>query len=48
MELFSKYGTVTSVIVSREENNASKGFGFVCFENTEDATEAVKVLNGSD
>jgi len=49
MELFSKFGTVTSVVVSREEeNNASKGFGFVCFENTEDATEAVKNLHGND
>jgi len=49
MELFSKFGTVTSVVVTREEEtNASKGFGFVCFENTEDATEAVKNLHGND
>jgi len=46
--LFSKYGIVTSVIVQREENNDSKGFGFVCFENAEEASEAVKNLHGSD
>jgi len=46
--LFGKYGTVTSVVVSREDNNSSKGFGFVCFENAEDAAEAVKHLHGSD
>jgi len=35
-------------VVSREDNNSSKGFGFVCFENTDDAINAVKNLNGID
>jgi len=48
MELFGKYGSITSVVVTREENNDSKGFGFVCFENTDDAAEAVKHLHGSE
>jgi len=47
-ELFSKYGSITSAVVTREENNSSKGFGFVCFENTDDAAEAVKHLHGSE
>lgn len=47
-ELFNKFGVITSAAVSREEDNSSKGFGFVGFENDEDAAEAVNQLNGTE
>lgn len=30
-DIFSKYGVISSVALMRDENNKSKGFGFVCF-----------------
>ncbi|CAG9835568.1 unnamed protein product [Diabrotica balteata] len=42
---FSSYGTITSAKVMRE-NGRSKGFGFVCFTSTEEATKAVAEMNG--
>lgn len=50
-ELFSKYGTITSLVISRDNNdpsNASRGFGFVNFEKHEDARAAVDNLNEKD
>lgn len=43
---FSEYGTVTSAVVMRDSEGNSKGFGFVNFENAEDAAKAVEGLNG--
>ena len=45
-QLFEKYGTVSSarVVVDRATGRA-KGFGFVEFENAEDAHEAVVGLH---
>ncbi|KAF9007088.1 hypothetical protein BDQ17DRAFT_1351415 [Cyathus striatus] len=40
--LFSSYGTVKSVEIGRRPDGASRGFGFVTFENVEDATRAVE------
>lgn len=40
-EAFSKYGTVTSAKVMRDEAGVSKGFGFVCFAFPDEATNAV-------
>lgn len=45
-DLFGKYGTVTSAKVMRNSKEASKGFGFVCFENKLSATRAMEALNG--
>ncbi|MBR9707350.1 MAG: RNA-binding protein [Candidatus Diapherotrites archaeon] len=42
-ELFAKYGEVKNANVI-----PNKGFGFVEFENTEDATKAKDELNGTD
>ncbi|XP_028148982.1 polyadenylate-binding protein 4-like [Diabrotica virgifera virgifera] len=42
---FAPYGTITSAKVMRE-NGRSKGFGFVCFTSTEEATKAVAEMNG--
>ena len=46
IELFSKFGKINSAIVLKDENGESKGFGFVCFENPEDAEKAKKEMNG--
>jgi len=50
---FSQFGTITSARVMRDpgEKGKSKGFGFVCFSTTEEATRAVaemgaKMLKG--
>ncbi|KAG9350618.1 hypothetical protein JZ751_024507 [Albula glossodonta] len=46
-EAFSKYGSITKVDVIRDrETNKSRGFGFVTFENPEDAKDAMTAMNG--
>lgn len=40
-ELFSSYGSIKSAIVMIDENGKSRGFGFVDFEEPQDAAEAV-------
>jgi polyadenylate-binding protein len=42
---FESYGKITSAKVMCDENNRSKGFGFVCFEKPDDATKAVVDMN---
>ncbi|KAG8390920.1 hypothetical protein BUALT_Bualt01G0133700 [Buddleja alternifolia] len=44
--VFSEYGTITSSVVMRDADGRSKGFGFVNFENADDAAKAVEALNG--
>jgi polyadenylate-binding protein len=44
--IFTPYGTVTSCKVMRDNKNNSKGFGFVCFSNSEEATRSVTEMNG--
>ncbi|KAJ8501301.1 hypothetical protein OPV22_011853 [Ensete ventricosum] len=45
-EVFGEFGKISSCIVMREEDGKSKCFGFVNFENPDDAAQAVQVLNG--
>lgn len=50
---FGSYGTITSAHINitqstPEDTNKSKNFGFVNFENPEDASRAVEALNGLD
>ncbi|XP_048845742.1 cold-inducible RNA-binding protein B-like isoform X1 [Brienomyrus brachyistius] len=46
-EAFSKYGTITKIDVIRDrETQRSRGFGFVTFENPEDAKDAMEGMNG--
>ncbi|KAF8931285.1 hypothetical protein EDD21DRAFT_69055 [Dissophora ornata] len=46
--IFTKFGPVTSCVVSADENGRSKGFGFINFENHEDAKRAVDELHDTD
>jgi len=41
---FEPYGKITSAKVMTDENGRSKGFGFVCFEKPEEATNAVSEM----
>ncbi|XP_021897497.1 polyadenylate-binding protein 4-like [Carica papaya] len=45
-KIFGEYGTITSAVVMRDGDGKSKCFGFVNFENPEDAAQAVEALNG--
>ncbi|CAI5438533.1 unnamed protein product [Caenorhabditis angaria] len=42
---FSEFGNITSAKVMMDENGRSKGFGFVCFEKPQEATNAVTEMN---
>jgi polyadenylate-binding protein len=43
---FSKYGSITSCKIMRDQNGKSRGFGFVCFSSADEATKAVTEMNG--
>ncbi|XP_071728275.1 polyadenylate-binding protein 7 [Rutidosis leptorrhynchoides] len=43
---FSEFGNIRSLIIVRDENGASRGFGFVNFENPDDAKKATETMNG--
>ncbi|KAL9231722.1 hypothetical protein vseg_006913 [Gypsophila vaccaria] len=45
-ELFSQYGTITSCKVMRDSSGLSKGSGFVAFSTPEEASRALKDMNG--
>ncbi|KAH6834344.1 binding protein 2 [Perilla frutescens var. hirtella] len=44
--IFGEFGPMTSVAVMRDEAGHSKCFGFVNFNNAEDAARSVEMLNG--
>ncbi|XP_073453050.1 cold-inducible RNA-binding protein isoform X2 [Aquarana catesbeiana] len=45
--VFSKYGQIQEVVVVKDrETKRSRGFGFVTFENCEDAKDAMAGMNG--
>ncbi|KAA0713754.1 Embryonic polyadenylate-binding protein B [Triplophysa tibetana] len=46
--IFSEFGKTLSVCVMTDERGRSRGFGFVNFENHEDARRAVAEMNGKD
>lgn len=46
-EKFSEFGKISSLVISRDEDGKSRGFGFINFENFDDAKRALETLNGS-
>uniref|UniRef100_A0A2C9V4D5 Polyadenylate-binding protein n=1 Tax=Manihot esculenta TaxID=3983 RepID=A0A2C9V4D5_MANES len=46
-KIFGEFGTITSIVVMRDGDGKSKCFGFVNFENVDDAARAVDALNGN-
>jgi len=47
-QLFKKFGAITSVRVMEHPDGKSKGFGFVCFENENDAQAAINEMSDYD
>jgi len=45
-ELFTVYGELQNTYIAKDENGLSRGFGFVCFKNSEDATKAIAEMHG--
>jgi len=45
-EEFRHFGTIQSCKVMPDQHNKSRGFGFVCYSNQEEATKAMTELNG--
>ncbi|XP_022746812.1 polyadenylate-binding protein 7-like [Durio zibethinus] len=46
-EKFSEFGKIVSLVVAKDENEASRGFGFVNFDSPDDAKRAMEAMNGS-
>lgn len=46
---FEEYGTVTdAVVITDRDTGRSRGFGFVTFENSDDAKTAISAMNETD
>ncbi|KAJ8532786.1 hypothetical protein K7X08_015675 [Anisodus acutangulus] len=46
-EKCSEFGKIISLVIAKDENGGSKGFGYVNFENPNDARRAMEDMNGS-
>ncbi|XP_016651638.1 PREDICTED: polyadenylate-binding protein 7 isoform X1 [Prunus mume] len=46
-EKFSEFGKIVSFTITKDDNGNSRGFGFVNFENPDDARQAMEAMNGS-
>lgn len=47
-KMFSAYGTIKSAVIMRDDQGKTKGFGFVNFEQPEEAEDAVSKLNDTE
>lgn len=48
-DLFAEYGTIESAkVITDRETGRSRGFGFVEFNNDEEAKAAMEALNGQE
>ena len=43
---FSVYGAVLKVKVVKDEKGVSKGFGFICLSSPDEASKAIRKMNG--
>jgi polyadenylate-binding protein len=48
MDMFNAHGTVTSAKIMKDDSGKNKGFGFVSFEEPEQAERAVEEMNGKE
>lgn len=46
-EKFSGFGEITSLVIAKNENGTSRGFGFINFDSPDDAKQATEAMNGS-
>lgn len=46
-EKLSEFGNIVNLAISKDESGGSRGFGFVNFENADDAKRAMEAMNGS-
>ena len=46
-EKFSEHGTVCNIVIMKDDEGKSRGFGFVKFSLHEEAKKAVECLNGA-
>lgn len=46
--IFSQFGEVANAVIMRDENQISKGFGFVSFKNLSDAQRALQAFKSED
>ncbi|CAN4121462.1 unnamed protein product [Withania somnifera] len=46
-EKCSEFGKIISLVIAKDENGGSKGFGYVNFENPDEARRAMEAMNGS-
>lgn len=44
---FDSFGNITSAKVMRDNSNVSRGFGFVCYATSEEASKAINGKQGS-
>ncbi|XP_050227710.1 polyadenylate-binding protein 7 isoform X2 [Mercurialis annua] len=47
-EKFSEFGKIVSLTISKAEDGSSRGFGFINFENPDNAKQAMERLNGTE
>ena len=45
VKLFEPFGEVLNVVIMKDAEGKSKGFGFVCFKNWQDAQKALEAFN---
>jgi polyadenylate-binding protein len=45
-DLFAPFGEVSSCVIMKDDKGTSRGFGFVCFANPDEAGKALNDLNG--
>lgn len=46
-EKFSSFGKIVSLGITKDNNGMSRGFGFVNYENPDDAKRALEAMNGT-